>query len=361
MIQVSAACRPILDAMRGTLAVCVLLGLGISALSYGQSGGSSGTVRGSVLDQSGAAIVGAAVQIQNPVSHYVRSTVRDSQGKYQFDNIPYNNYHVTAVSSKFRPSEQDVDVRTPIPIDLKFSMVIGTSTTTVEVRADAKDLIEVEPMSHTGVDRGLFDTLPLESQSSSLSSLVTLSVPGIAADSNGLFHGMGDHAENSFSVDGQKITDQQSKVFSNQIPMDSVQSMEVIQGAPTAEYGDKTSVVIVVTTRSGLGVTQPHGEVTGTFGSFASAGGGFNLATGGKAFGNFISANGMNTSRFLDGPEFTVRHDHGNQQNLFDRVDFKPSEANTISLNLGFTRSWFQTPNSFRSEEHTSELQSPCN
>src|ERR1022692_561337 len=247
-------------------------------------------------------------------------------------------------------------------------MAIGTSTTTVEVRADAKDLIEVEPMSHTDVDRALFDTLPLESQSSSLSSLVTLSVPGIAADSNGLFHGMGDHAENSFSVDGQKITDQQSKVFSNQIPIDSVQSMEVIQGAPTAEYGDKTSVVIVVTTRSGLGVTQPHGEVTGTFGSFASAGGGFNLAYGGNSWGNFISANGMNTSRFLDGPEFTVMHDHGNQQNVFDRIDLKPSESDTISLNLGFTRSWFQTPNSFdgqnatawggqvvdnRSEEHT--------
>jgi hypothetical protein len=30
--------------------------------------------------------------------------------------------------------------------------------------------------------------------------------------------------------------------------------MEVIEGAPPAEYGDKTSVVIVVTTRSGLGI-----------------------------------------------------------------------------------------------------------
>ena len=38
--------------------------------------------------------------------------------------------------------------------------------------------------------------------------------------------------------------------------------MEVIEGAPPAEYGDKTSLVIVVTTRSGLGMTQPHGEIT---------------------------------------------------------------------------------------------------
>jgi hypothetical protein len=35
-----------------------------------------------------------------------------------------------------------------------------------------------------------------------------------------------------FSIDGQSITDQQSKVFSNQVPVDAIQSVEVIQGAP---------------------------------------------------------------------------------------------------------------------------------
>ena len=144
-------------------------------------------------------------------------------------------------------------MKSPIPIDIKFNLKIGEASTTIAVTAEGRDLIEVDPISHTDVDRGLFDKLPLESQSSSLSSLVTLSAPGISADSNGLFHGFGDHASNSFSVDGQPITDQQSKVFSNQIPLDSVQSMEVIQGAPPAEYGDKTSLVIVVTTRSGPG------------------------------------------------------------------------------------------------------------
>ena len=127
---------------------------------------------------------------------------------------------------------------------------------------EAGDLVETDPSTHTDVDRELFDKLPLESNSSSLSSLVTLATPGVAADSNGLFHGLGDHASNSFSVDGQPITDQQSKVFSNQIPVDAVQSMEVIEGAPPAEFGGKTSLVIVVTTRSGLGATTPHGDVT---------------------------------------------------------------------------------------------------
>jgi len=69
------------------------------------------------------------------------------------------------------------------------------------------------------IDRREFAEIPLESVSSGLSSLVTLSSPGITADSNGMFHGLGDHAENSFSVDGQPITDQQSKTFSNELRM----------------------------------------------------------------------------------------------------------------------------------------------
>ena len=131
------------------------------------------------------------------------------------------------------------------------------------------------------MDRALFDKLPLESQSSSLSSLVTLASPGVAADSNGLFHGLGDHAENSFSIDGQPITDQQSKVFSNQLPVDAVQSLEVIDGAPPAEFGGKTSLVIVATTRSGLGASIPHGDVTASYGTFGSTNGAFDLSYGG--------------------------------------------------------------------------------
>src|SRR6202041_580619 len=187
------------------------------------------------------------------------------------------------------------------------------------------------------------DKLPVEVSISSLSSLVTLSTPGISADSNGLFHALRDDASNSLSLAGQPTTDQQRKVFSNQLPVDAVQSMEVIEGAPPAEYGGKTSVVMVVTTRSGLGITEPHGDVTTSYGTFGTTNSGFDLSYGGQKWGNFISANGLDTGRFLDGPEYQVFHDHGNEENIFDRVDLKLSDKDSINLNLSFTRSWFQT------------------
>src|ERR1043165_4656636 len=180
-------------------------------------------------------VANAGVEIHNPVSQYPRSTSTDSAGKFSFANVPFNPYHLSVQASGFSPSAQDVDVRSIVPVGLNITLQVAGSSTTVTVEA-AGDLVENDPTFHTEVDRGLFDKLPLESKSSSLSSLVTLSSPGIAADSNGLFHGMGDHAENSFSVDGQPVTDQQSKVFSNQIPLDAVQSLEVISGAPPAEF-----------------------------------------------------------------------------------------------------------------------------
>jgi len=336
--------------MRPARLVLVFLCCGGSLLLHAQT--SSGTVHGTVLDPSGASIAGATVEIQNPVSHYDQTTTTDGQGNFTLANVPYNNYHMTCTAPGFASAEQDIDVRSPIPLETKFNLQLGTAATNVTVTA-AADLIETNPETHTDVDRDLFNKLPLQSQSSSLSSLVTLATPGVAADSNGMFHGLGDHAENSFSVDGQPITDQQSKVFSNQLPVDAVQSMEVIEGAPPAEYGDKTSLVIVATTRSGLGKTTPHGDVTASFGNFGSYNGGFDVGYGNDKWGNFISANGLDTQRFLDGPEFAVMHSNGNQMNIFDRVDYKPTDYETFSLNFQFTRSWFQTPNSFDMQDAT--------
>ena len=343
-----ASCKKSLHA---AFVVVFLLALGVQA--YAQSGSNSGSINGTVLDPTGAVVPNATVEIHNPVSHFDRSTTTDKSGNFSLPNIPFNPYHMTVTATGFAPNAQDVEIRSIVPVSLKVSMQVSGSTTSVTVEAQAADLLENDPTFHSDIDKNLFDKLPLESTTSSLSSLVTLSTPGIAADSNGLFHGIGDHASNSFSIDGQPITDQQSKVFSNQLPVDAIESMEVISGAPPAEYGGKTSVVIVATTRSGQGVTTPHGSVTASYGSFGTENLEAELAYGGKNWGNFISANGMNTGRFLDPPEFKVYHDKGNEENLFDRVDYQLNGNDSIHLNFGYSRSWFQTPNNLDSQNAT--------
>jgi hypothetical protein len=327
-----------------------VLALIFSPCLFAQANGNAGTVSGTVTDQTGAVIPGATIELRNPVSGYDRTTQSDATGAYEFTNIPFNNYHAEASMKGFASQAEDLQVRSALPVVQTWKLAVSSAVQSVNVQTDAGDLLENSSTFHTDLDRNLIDKLPLESTSSGVSSLVTLSTPGIAADSNGLFHGLGDHAENSFSVDGQPITDQQSKVFSNQIPLDSIQSIQVISGAPPAEYGDKTSVVIDVTTRSGLGVTKPTGSVTASYGSFGSSEAGVNLSYGGAKWGNFIALSGNNSGRFLDPPEFKVMHDKGNEENVFDRVDYQLTPHDSLHSNLQYTRSWFQTPDSYDSE-----------
>ncbi len=338
---------------KSCLAVAIAV---IAVLSVGtanaQSGGNSGSINGTVLDPSGAVVANATVEIRQAVSGYDRTITTDRKGNFSFPNVPFNPYHMTVTAAGFALYVQDVETRSVVPISVKVSLQVSGTTTTVTVET-AGDLVENDPTFHSDIDKNLFDKLPLESQSSSLSSLVTLSTPGIAADSNGLYHGLGDHAENSIVTDDQPNTDQHSKVFSNQLSLDAVQSMEVISGAPPAEYGGKTSVVIVATTRSGQGVTTPHGSVSASYGAFGTSDVAADLSYGGKNWGNFVSVGGLNSGRFLDPPEFAVIHDKGNEENFFDRVDYQFSTANSIHLNFSYSRSWFQTPNSLDSQNAT--------
>src|SRR5207244_10456964 len=101
-----------------------------------------------------------------------------------------------------------------------------------------------------------------------LNQVITLASPGVVSDSNGFFHPIVKHAQTQFSIDNQPITDQQSRVYSNQISQDAVQSMEIITGVAPAEYGDKSSLVVHIVTKSGLDQPKPAGSVTFGYGSF---------------------------------------------------------------------------------------------
>src|ERR1700688_3003559 len=307
--------------------------------------GNSVSIEGVVKDASGGVVAGAKVEISNPVSGFRREVVTGSDGNFRVTNVPFNPYHLAVSAEGFSSITQDVDVRSTVPTTLQINLKVGTAATSITVEASGGDLVEAESTFHTDVDQKIIDRLPLESASSSLTSLVTLVSPGVAADSNGNMHGLGDHAETSFSVDGQKISDQTSKVFSNQIPSDSIQSLEVISGAPPAEFGDKTSLVIKVTTKSGLGVTKPTGSVNASYGSFGTANVGFDLAYGNQKWGNFIAANALKSGRFFDSPEVGVVHEKSNEENIFDRVDYQISQKDSIHGNFQYTLSWLQTPN----------------
>ncbi len=322
----------------------VLLALGTLSLL---AQGTSGSIGGTVTDATGAVIPGATVTVLSPVSGFRQTLQTDASGQFRISNLPFNRYHVAVGSAGFQPSAQDISVRSAAGNSVDFKLNISASTQTVTVEAEADDMVSSDPTSSTTVDRDLFSKLPTESTAAPLSSLVTLSTPGIASDSNGLFHPMGEHADTTYSIDGQPVSDQQSRVFGNQLSVNAIQSINVIDGIAPPEYGDKASLIVQTTTRSGLGLLRPSGSASYSYGTFGSSVGSLALGLGSARFGNFLSFDGTESGRYLDTPEFHPLHAHGNNENFFDRVDFHPTDVDQLQLNISLSRSWFQNPNQY--------------
>jgi len=318
----------------------------LSSATLGQAL-SAGTVAGVVLDPNNAAVPNASVTIANSVTGFKRTMTTNTDGTFRFDNVPPNNYQLSVAASGFENATQNLSVRTSVPISLKIPLSVGGASETVTVTGGAADVLENIPSTHTDVDQTLITRLPVRSPGSGLSDVVTMAAPGVVADSNGFFHPLGDHAQTSYSIDNQPISDQQSKAFSTQLPSSAIQSMEVITGATPAEYGDKTSLVVNAITKSGLNQKKPTGSFSTTYGSFGSISQDASVAYGREKLGNFITLNFERSGRFLDAPEFTVLHDRGTSGTIFDRVDYSPNSKDTFHLNLFFARNNFQTPNQF--------------
>jgi hypothetical protein len=305
----------------------------------------TGSVAGLVTDATGAAIPKATVTISNPVSGLKRTTASDGTGRYTFLNLPYNRYHVEVAAPGFQTGTADAAVRTGSPVTADMKLAVGAAGDQITVEAD--DVLNTSAQQSTTIDRELFSKLPLVSTSSPLSSLVTLSTPGIASDSNGLFHPLGEHADTTFAIDGQPISDQQSRVFGNQPSPNIIQSVNVINGIAPAEYGDKTSLVVETTTRSGLGLSRPTGTFSMGYGTFGTVSPSVALGFGNNHFGDFFSFDAFRSGRYLDTPELKPIHDVGNNVNFFNRADWHPNDKDAIQLNLGFSRSSFQQPNQY--------------
>ena len=313
---------------------------------FAQSLGNAGTIRGSVHDPSGATIANAQIVLRNPITGYSQTGLSAADGTFQLANIPPNSYHLEVLAKGFASYEADYFIRNSLPLDVNAALKVAGSATSVNV-VGAGNILENDSSAHVDVDRSQILKIPQIDPAGGLSQAIIYSTGGVAADGNGFFHPLGDHAQVTFVIDGQPISDQQSKVFSTQLPISAIQSMELITGNPNAEFGDKTSLVAEITTRSGLGSGRLFGNIDTSYGTFGTVSPSIGLGYGTATFGNFLAIDGSRSGRFLDTPEYRPIHDIGNNQTIFDRFDFQPNGRDAFHLNLFAARNWIQIPNDY--------------
>ncbi len=305
-----------------------------------------GALTGVVTDSSGAVVVGANITAKRVSGNVLRSVTGGASGRFSIENLPPGRYVLRIDAPGFAATQAIAEVGTSNTAPVTIVLSVQRTEETVTVEGSAVD-VETAGRAHTDIAPALTDSLPDTAVNGGFSQALTLGTPGVAAESNGGFHPLGEHAEVSFSIDGQPISDQQSRTFSNQVSLNTVESIDVIHGAPPAEYGDKTSMIVRAVTHSGLGAGSPTGTISLGYGTFGTGTTDLSLRVGNAKMGDFFAADGVNSQRFLDPPEFVPLHATGNSENVFNRFDLQPTPADSLHLNLTISRSWFQTPNTY--------------
>src|SRR5689334_22430750 len=147
------------------IAVCfVILTLIAPHVTWAQSV-ASGTVEGVVTDPTGAVLSNATVVIRNALTGYQQQTTTDDSGTFRFSNLPFNNYRLEVTFVGFSPSQQDINVRTSVPINMKVMLSVSGLSQAVTVEATG-EILEQVPFAHSTIDISTLDKLPTFSPAS---------------------------------------------------------------------------------------------------------------------------------------------------------------------------------------------------
>ena len=245
-------------------ALCLVMCVAWTGSAFAQ-GTTTGSITGTLTDQSGAVLPGVTVSLSGPNLQGVRTAVTDDQGVYRFRNIPPGaDYTVTASLMGFRDATQQniyVFLGQEGTINLSLSPAGVTESVTV---------IAVSPLvdvSQTGTGINItarqFESLPTArgfQQLTTLAPSVTLEM----GDHDRRFEtsptvGASSAPENNYIIDGLSVTDPRYGTSGANLTMNFVQEVQVLTGGYQAEYGRSTGGVFNVVTKSGSNAF--HGDV----------------------------------------------------------------------------------------------------
>ena len=230
----------------------------------------TGSIRGTVLDPSGAIVQLATVTAKQIETGLTRVAVSDRQGEYVLVELPIGHYQLEVQANGFQKYLQqgislDVNETAMVNIHLK----LGAETQQVEVSADAAFVQStVSSLGQTVMEREILD-LPLDGRN--FSQLGVLQ-PGVVPLTPGLLEAGGPARQNqAYAVDGQRPesnnfmidgADNVSSVdggFVLKPPIDAIAEFKILSHNANAEFGRNTGSTTNIVTRSGS--NSFHGAV----------------------------------------------------------------------------------------------------
>ena len=191
--------RPISSFLRFAVFSAVMLLTAHCSLLSVAAQSATATLSGTVIDQNGAVVPGAAVTLLNIATTLERHATTNDDGSFTILLLPPGNYSVTTRRDGFSPVEfKNVVLNVGDQKSLKIELKAGDVNAQVQVTSEAP-LINESPAVGTVIDRQFVGNLPLNGRS--FQSLILLT-PGVVVTSAGGVGGQPNSGQ--FSVNGQR-------------------------------------------------------------------------------------------------------------------------------------------------------------
>jgi Carboxypeptidase regulatory-like domain/TonB dependent receptor len=251
------------------LRVVAALAAVVLACSGAKAQNPRGTLRGTVVDATGAAFAGASVIASADATAIERVGLTGATGEFRLEDLPPGNYHVTAAASGFAPATAIVNVVVSQVRDVTVVLHPSPTQQSVYVTAQASSIasepIDLASAVHQGaISSQDLETLPLANRTfANIAYLVPGTEPVEPSDPTkaritAVSFGGSSGLNVELSVDGGDNSDDYIGGFLQNYSPDAVQEFVVRTAQEDADTGRTTGGSVVITTRRGS--DDWHGE-----------------------------------------------------------------------------------------------------
>ena len=301
-------------------------------------------LQGMLRDSSGVPLSNVEVELQSPDSTMHEKSTTDTDGEFHFSALPAGAYSLEAQPAGFFPIRYEVVLRARQPLSITLEAQRKQS---FSQSAEAKaGYLTVDPEktggSYTFRHRELA-ALP-DSLTDSTNHLVTNLMPG-ASDSHDNFLAVrGTEFSLHEFINGVSFLDNVQPQFSPGISPQIFETVDLMTGGFTPEYGNRFGGVLDITTRSGADLSG-HGDVNfrgATLDNYD-----LNADYGGqyRGLGYYFFVDGFTSGRFLDPPEPHELYDLGTGSRATTQFDWQAGNKDAFKLLLMGGGDNFQQPN----------------
>ena len=249
---------------KALLTIAVLIASCITL--FAQTTISTGSIQGTVTDQSGALVAGAKVTITNKATNRVINVATTSAGAYASGALTPGDYVVRVEAKGFKTSEEPLTVQVGVTSSGNIKLQVGEATQVVEVQAS-----EVQVNTEQATVQGVLTTQQIENLPINGRNFLDLAQlePGVQIQDGGNF----DPTKNGFSsisfggrfgrtarieVDGLDISDETVGTTTQNVPESAIQEFQIQQSSLDLSTELTSSGSVNVTTKSGT--NSYHGE-----------------------------------------------------------------------------------------------------